>query len=181
MEALDAALSDEFHMVIGESGETERIPESVVERFPERPVGVFVRAGHPLATRNEVTLDQIAQFPLAAPRLPPRAAEVFRTGGKLGRLSDDGRYFLPRIECATTQAVIGAALAPDAVCITLKGLCAGEIGSGTIVELPFHPPWLRVRQAIMYSRGRPLPDAALAFRTAAKVAERMYFSDAATP
>jgi len=176
----DAALGDEFDMVLGESGEIERIPEIIVERFPERPAGVFVRAGHPLANRNEVTLDQIAQFPLAAPRLPPRAAQVFPTAGKLGRLSDDGRYFLPRIECATPRSVIGAALASDAVCIALKGLCAGEIGSGTIVELPFHPPWLHVRQAIMYARGRPLSGAALAFRTAARVAERKYFCEPET-
>ena len=73
--------------------------------------------------------------------------------------------------------MIGVVLESDAVCITLRGMCSEHLASGTLVELPFHPPWLGIRQAIMYARGKPLPEAALAFRNATKVAERNYFGD----
>jgi DNA-binding transcriptional LysR family regulator len=176
----EAALSDEFHMVIGERSEADQVPEIKVEPFPERDAAFFVRAAHPLAPVTEVTLDQIAQFPLASVRLPSRASRVFPTGAKLGRPSEDGRYFFPKFECATPRSMIDVALESEAVCLALRGLCAEQLASGAMVELPLRARWLRIRQGLMYARGRPLSEAAMAFRTAAKVAERNYFSEPVT-
>jgi hypothetical protein len=47
--------------------------------------------------------------------------------------------------------------------------------SGQVLELPFHPPWLRAAQGIMYRRNKPLSPAAMAFRNVARSAERKYF------
>ncbi|MCB1489482.1 MAG: LysR family transcriptional regulator [Bauldia sp.] len=174
----DAVRDGEAHMAIGERIEPEDNPDIVVERLPERDVRFFVRAGHKLDGRNRLTIDEIAEFPLAAPRLPARIRRFLPVGTKLGTMSGDGRFFLPAIESATPRSMIGVVLASDAVCVTLPEMCTEHLKSGALVELPFHPPWLRNQQAIMYARGKPLPDAALAFRSAAKLAERRYFADA---
>ena len=80
----DAALGDEFHLVFGETSDAERAPEIVIERFPERHGGLFVRSGHRLSGRNDITLDTIAAFPLASPGCLAGSA-AFR---RLGQSSD---------------------------------------------------------------------------------------------
>ena len=77
--------------------------------------------------------------------------------------------------------MIDVVLASDAVCMTLGALCSEQLASGAMVELPFHPAWLCIRQGVMHARGRPLSDAAQVFRTAARAAERKYFSATASP
>ena len=176
----DAALSDEFDLAIGELSEAERNAEIATEGFPERDGCIVVRAGHQLAGRNDVTLEEVSQFPLAAPRLPGRIAQVLPPSSKLGHISGDGRYFIPMIECATPRSMIDVVVASNAVCMTLRQLCAEQLKNGAVMELPLHPPWLRVRQGIMYRRGRRLSPAAMAFRAVAKRAESKYFSQRAT-
>jgi DNA-binding transcriptional LysR family regulator len=172
----EAAQSDEFDMAIGETSEAERDPLIAVEPFPEREGSIVVRAGHQLAGRNLVTLEEIAAFPLAGPRLPARLAEVLPKASRLGHISDDGRFFMPVIECATPRSMIDVVAASNAVSMIWREHCAEQLKTGAVVELPFHPPWLRVRQGIMYRRNHPLSPAALLFRTSAKAAERAYFS-----
>lgn len=173
----DAALGDECHLAIGECSEAEQNPNIAVEPFQERRAGFFVRSGHKLDGRNTVSIDQIAGFPLAAPRLPGRVRQFFPGATRLGNPSADGRFFLPAIESATPRSMIDVVMVSDAICIMPPGLCEAQLASGQLVELPFHPPWSCVRQGIMYARGRPLSEAALAFRTFARVAERDYFGD----
>lgn len=89
----DAALGDEFDLAIGEASEAERDPRLAVEHLPERAGSIVVRAGHPLDGRVPVTLEEIAAFPLAGPRLPGRVAQVLPTGSRLGYMSEDGRHY----------------------------------------------------------------------------------------
>ena len=171
----EAAQSEEFDMAIGELSEAERDPLIATEPFPEREGSVVVRAGHQLAGRNHVTLDEIAKLPLAGPRLPARLAEVLPRTGRLGHLSEDGRYFIPVIECATPRSMIDVVAASNAVCMIWPEHCAEQLKTGAVVELPFRPPWLRVRLGIMYRRNHQLSATALLFRNVAKAAERRYF------
>ncbi len=171
----DAALGEEFDLAIGEVSEAERDPRIAVEHLPEREGSIIVRAGHQLDGRSRVTLEEIANFPLAGPRLPGRVAEVLPIGSRLGHMSEDRRHYIPIIECATPRAMIDVVTASDAVCMILREHCADQLMAASVVELPFNPPWLRLRQGIIYRRDRPLSPAALLFRTAARTAERKYF------
>lgn len=176
----DAVLDGECHLAIGECSEAEQNADIVVERFPERQGAAFVRAGHKLAGRNALTIDDFAEFSFAAPRLPGRVSRFLPAGSRLGRQSDDGRFFVPTIESATPRSMIDVVTVSDAVCVMPPGLCDPQLASGQLVELPFHPPWLTIRQGIMSARGRKLADAALAFRRHAMIAERDYFLSHAT-
>lgn len=171
----DAVLDAECHLAIGECSEAEEHPDIVVECFPERQGAAFVRAGHKLLDRSPLTIEDIAEFSFAAPRLPGRVSRFLPASSRLGSLSDDGRFFLPAIESATPRSMIDVVMVSDAVCLMPPGLCEPQLASGQLVELPFHPPWLTVRQGLFSARGRRLPEAALAFRSHAKIAERDYF------
>lgn len=171
----DAVQSGEFDLAVGEMSEADNYPDIATERFPEREGSIIVRAGHPLAGRRLVTLEDVAAFPLAGPRLPARVAQVLPPACALGNLSRDGRFFLPVIECATPSSMIDVVLASDALCMLWPEFCAEKIQSGALAELPLRPPWLRTGQGIMYQRNLPLSPAALRFRFIAKSAERRYF------
>lgn len=171
----DAVQGGEFDLAIGEMSEAGNYPDVVTEPFPEREGSIIVRASHPLAGHRLVTLDDVARFPLAGPRLPARVAQVLPPACALGSLSKDGRFFLPVIECATPSSMIDVVSASDAVCMLWPEFCAEKIRTGVLVELPYRPPWLRTGQGIMYRRNLSLSPAALRFRLIAKSAERRYF------
>ena len=171
----DAVHMGEFDLAMGELSEANKNPDLVKEPFPEREGSIIVRAGHALAGRIEVTIEQIARFPLAGPRLPGRIAQLLPPACAMGALSEDGQFFIPVIECATPRSMIDVVSASNAVCMIWPEYCAEQLKKGEMQELPFHPPWLRVTQGIMYRRNKPLSPAALAFRNVARNAERKYF------
>jgi len=171
----DAVQSGEVDLAIGELSEASKIPELAKEPFPEREGSVIVRADHQLAGLKQVTLEEIARFPLVGPRFPGRIAQMLPSVRGFGSLSEDGRFFIPMIECATPRAIIDVVTASDAVCMIWPEFCANALKSGVLRELPFHPPWLRAGPGIIYRRSKPLSAAAQAFCDAARSAERDYF------
>jgi DNA-binding transcriptional LysR family regulator len=146
-----------------------------VEPFPEREGSIIARAGHQLAGRSHVTLEEIARFPLAGPRMPGRIAQLLPPSCGMGALSENGQFFVPVIECATPRSMIDVVSASNALCMIWPEYCAEQLKSGQLLQLPFHPPWLRAAQGIMYRRNKPLSPAALAFRNVARSVERKYF------
>ena len=171
----DAVHSGEVDLALGELAEAHRNPDIAKEAFPEREGSIIVRSGHQLASGKQVTLEDIARFPLAGPRLPARIAQLLPPACALGSVSEDGHFFIPVIECATPRAMIDVVSASNAVCMIWPEYCSAQLKAGILQELPFHPPWLRVNQGIMYRRNKPLSPAALAFRAVAMSAERKYF------
>ena len=171
----DAVHSGEFDIAIGELSEANKNPDLVKEPFPEREGSFIVRAGHALAGRNQVTLEDIARFPMAGPRVPGRIAQLLPPACAMGSLSEDGQFFIPVIECATPRSMIDVVSASNAFCMIWPEYCPEQLKAGQLLELPLHPPWLRVAQGIMYRRNKPLSPAALAFRNVARAAERKYF------
>jgi DNA-binding transcriptional LysR family regulator len=171
----EAVQGGEVDIAIGELSEANKNPELAKEPFPEREGIVIVRAGHQLAGRKQVTLEDLARFPLAGPRLPGRIAQLLPPVCGLGALSDDRQFFIPVIECATPRAMIEVVASSDALCMIWPEHCDEQLKAGAVVELSFRPPWLRVQQGIMYPSNKPLSPAALKFRTVAKAAERRFF------
>ena len=171
----EAVQSGEVDLAIGELSEANRIPELAKEPFPEREGSIIVRADHQLAGLKQVTLEDVARFPLVGPRLPGRIAQMLPPACRLGSLSEDGRFFIPVIECATPRSMIDVVSASDAVCMIWPEFCADALKSGALCEVAFHPPWLRAGPGIIYRRSKPLSAAAQAFCDAARGAERDYF------
>jgi DNA-binding transcriptional LysR family regulator len=171
----EAVQSGEVDLAIGELSEANKIPELTKELFPEREGSIIVRADHPLADLKQVTLEELARFPLVGPRLPGRIAQLLPPACGFGTLSEDGRFLIPVIECATPRSMLDVVLASDAICMIWPEYCSDALKSGALREMAFHPPWLRVGQGIMYRRAQPLSSAATAFCVAARHAEQAYF------
>ena len=171
----EAVQSGEVDLAIGELSEANKIPELSKEPFPEREGSIIVRANHQLADLKQVTLEEIARFPLVGPRLPGRIAQLLPPVCGFGTLSEDGRFFIPVIECATPGSMIEMVSASDAICMIWPEYCADMLKSGALCEIAFHPAWLRVGQGIIYRRTQPLSAAATAFCAAARRAELDYF------
>ena len=171
----DAVHAGDFDLAVGELSEAIRNPDLICEPFPEREGSFIVNARHPLAHRNEVTLEDIARFPLAGPRLPGRIAQVLPPVCALGALSDDGMFFDPVIECATPRSMVDVVTASNAVCMIWPEFCGDQIKAGILCELPFRPPWVKTNQGIIYRRNKQLTPAALTFRSVAVNEERKYF------
>ena len=171
----EAVKSGEVDLAIGELSEANKIPELAIEPLPKRE-GIFVvRADHQLAGLKQVTLEEIARFPLVGPRLPGRIAQLLPPVCELGAQSADGRFFIPVIECATPRSMIDVVSASDAVCMIWPEFCSEGLQSGALREVAFHPPWLVANRGIMYRRTQPLSSAAVAFCAEARRAEQAYF------
>ncbi len=171
----EAVKSGEVDLAIGELSEANKIPELANEPFPKREGIFIVRADHQLAGLKQVTLEEIARFPLVGARLPGRIAQLLPPVCGFGAQSADGRFFIPVIECATPRSMIDVVSASDAVCMIWPEYCSEGLQSGTLREVAFHPPWLIAHQGIMHRRTQPLSSAAVAFCAEARRAEQAYF------
>jgi DNA-binding transcriptional LysR family regulator len=171
----EAVKSGEVDLAIGELSEANKIPELANEPFPKREGIFIVRADHQLAGLKQVTLEEIARFPLVGPLLPGRIAQLLPPVCGFGAPSEDGRFFIPVIECATPRSMIDVVSASDAVCMIWPEYCSEGLQSGALREVAFHPPWLVAHQGIMYRRTQPLSSAAVAFCAEARRAEQAYF------
>lgn len=171
----EAVKSGEVDLAIGELSEASKIPELANEPLPKRESSIIVRADHPLADLKQLTLEEVARFPLVGARLPGRIAQLLPPVCGFGARSADGRFFIPVIECATPRSMIDVVSASDAVCIIWPEFCSDALQSGALREVAFQPPWLSVHQGVMYRRTQPLSSAAVTFCAEARRAEQAYF------
>jgi DNA-binding transcriptional LysR family regulator len=171
----EAVMSGDVEVSVGELSEAERDPRLATETFRERLGIVVVRQGHPLAGRETVTVDDLARYPLAAPKFPSRMSHFLPTPSAMGSVSDDGRFYVPAIECSIPGSVIEVVASSDAVAMILPEFCRDQLKSKLFVALPFSPPWLVTRQGLIFRRDAPLSDLGARFRMAARIAERNHF------
>ena len=141
----EAVHSGEFDLAIGELSEAEQESGSR-EGALSGTRRQHHRAGRPRACRAQPG-DARGDRALSAWRA--RACQAAspsccRRPARLGHLSEDGRFFIPVIECATPRAMIDVVSASNAVCMIWPEYCAEQLRAGALLELPFHPPWLRV-------------------------------------
>lgn len=180
-ELLDALKEERFDIIIGECSEAERHHEVEIEPLPHRPVSFMVRPTHPLAGRPSVSMAEIANYPNVGPRLPARFFPGLHPKNPMGGISSDGRFFIPKIECSDLRMMLEVAAGSDAVCGSMSRFAADAVRKGLLVELPFHPPWLRTHYGIMRLRGRPLPNVAAIFCKIAVRQEEQFFEPTDRP
>ena len=161
-------------IAVGELQEASEDPDLVVEPLPNRPVCFFCRKGHSLQRLKKVTVRDMGEFPLIAPKLPQRENKFLSEGRTIGQMAEVGQYFEPRIQCQNLYAISRAVAASDAVGIATKAKLLPMVAEGHIAIIPFKATWLRTNYAIMYLRQRTLAPAAVAFRLEARQAERRY-------
>jgi DNA-binding transcriptional LysR family regulator len=166
-------------LAVGEAQDVAEDPEIMVDVLPQRAAHFYCRSGHPLRRSMKPSIPEIGAYPLAGPKLPKRANAFLVDGKEMGRMSECGQYFEPRIECQSLDAVLGIVKASDAVGIATAPKLAPALAAGEIGIIPFEAAWFRTHYAIIHLRDRTLAPAAVAFCAEVREAEARYSAAAA--
>ena len=115
---------------------------------------IFVcRAGHPLLGKKRLSKTDLAAYPLASIRLPPRAA---RFVPELGRLDNDTGELVPAIEIIDPTAAITIVSSSDAIGIAAPVEIEPLLAKGELAYLPYNPAWLKLDYGVVYLKNRML-------------------------
>jgi DNA-binding transcriptional LysR family regulator len=165
----DLVLSRSVDLGIAEISTLDKQRDLQVDPVAQHAVVLFCRRGHPLAGRRRVTKQDLAPYPAATVRLPPRAAGKFP-----GRIRPDKETgdWLPSIEVddlACARAVIANS---DAFGVAAPLQIEPWLRSGEFIALPFQAPWLQLDYGFIYLRKRMLSPAATAFMAQVRLIEQ---------
>lgn len=134
-----------------------------IEFLPEHSVACCCRREHPLAGRQELTLEEILSYPLVGSVFPPVLAPILAKGTAAGRIDEASQNFLPAITVHSLSAARDIALGCDAILPITPGCISRELESGEIVILNFMRPWMKHRYGFITLRGRTPSPATLEF------------------
>lgn len=173
----DALMASEFDVALGEASALEGNPDIVVSRLPRRPGSVICRAGHPLTRLARVGIEDLQRYRLVGPYLARRLGEPFAPDAALGAMSEDSRYFVRAIVCASWNAIREIVARSDVIAFRARAVLRRPKNVGTLVVLPFEAPWLVTDLAIMWRRDRMQHPALKAFRDIARRAEALVMGE----
>lgn len=122
----------------------------------------FCRQHHPLSAFQMVTRDQLIQYPLATPRMPPWAISWFQeivavTG------DDQPSVALPTIRCENYSMLKRMVMNSDCISAALLDTIAQEVSEDRLRVLPTSEFSLKTQAGIVHLRDRTLSPLATAF------------------
>jgi DNA-binding transcriptional LysR family regulator len=156
-------LSGELDIAIAESSILADDARFVVENLPRHRGVFFFRAGHPLASRHDVTLEDIREFPLVANALPTRLMPLMKGRTPAGRLEPFEPEIKPEMRVETLHLARLIAIESDAVGVALASQIARDVASGLLASVDLRLPWMTTNYGIIQLAGRTPPPAAKVF------------------
>jgi len=165
--------SRELDFFVAETSTLHREPDLEVTPLPaDHPVYLVARAGHPLAGRGRVSIEDALEWPLATPgRVPPRLLDPLLAAHRAASKRIATARPLPSIECNSLATVKRVVANSDAVTGTILSCISDELESGRFVLLT-HEPWLHLQYGVTSLRGLPLTSIAQRFLEFTLDAER---------
>jgi DNA-binding transcriptional LysR family regulator len=153
-------LNDELDLVVAESSHAEGDDRLIVEPLPEHRGVLYGRAGHPLAERSDLTVEDVLRYPMVMTTLPKRMLD------SLGKGASTARPGLPEGAAATEFRVETPFLArqivmqSDVLSMALLRQIDSDVALGRLAVLHLHLPWLNTSYGmIRLSRRTPAPAA----------------------
>lgn len=138
-------------------GSDLKAPELESLPLRSRQGHAVARAGHPLAGRADLRVEELLDFPLVfTTRLPPRVL------GKL--LPAGGRQSAPAIRCECLQVAMDVVRTSDAIGFFLEPMVRPSLAAGELILLDFAPDWLHSAYHLIWLRERVISPAAAMFR-----------------
>lgn len=139
-------------------------PDLATEAIRGSLLRFFCRAGHPLARRASVGLDDLLEFPWVGPTAPARIRQFLPDIEKpFGFFSKTKDRFQPRIVVDTTSAAKDIVIGSDALAVAPNVMIEREIVAGLCVALPVELSWMRLNYGFVWKRGRTHSPATSAF------------------
>jgi len=160
---IQRVLVGEIDMAIAELSLAIDDARLIVEPLPVHQARFFCRAGHRLANVSAPTLDDIRRYPLVAPSLPARLAQLTDSKNSRTPYGLPATVAAPEIRVGTFDLARRIIMESDAVGIALVTQIAGEVALGKLVALPLELPWLKTNFGIIRLANRTPAPAAVAF------------------
>ena len=146
----------EVDLALAEASTVAEKPD--LEVIPLEPVqGRFaVRAGHPLAGRGRLSMEEILAFPLVfTGRLPPRILEpLVAAATRIGEGGDGPAPAVPAVDAPSLSVIVDVVAGSDAVGPVTPTIARPAVEAGRLVLLDAELPWLRTAFAILLPRER---------------------------
>jgi len=156
-------LQGELDLAVVELSTIERDSKLVTEPLPGHPAVFVCRVGHPLSSEEDPTLERVLEFPLVAPKLPPRVGAMFHRLAKAWAIDPDTGDFLPPIKADTFSLARAVLLTSDAIAIVPLGMLDAATHDGRIAALKLRVPWLKSAYGFAYPTDSPLSAACRTF------------------
>lgn len=156
-------LFGEIDMAIAEISLAVDDARLIVEPLPIHQARFFCRTGHRLADGSVPTLDDVRRYPLVAPSLPARLAQLTDLRNTRTPYGLPTTVAAPEIRVGTFDLARRIIMESDAVGIALVSQVAGEAALGKLVALPLELPWLKTNFGIIRLANRTPAPAAVAF------------------
>jgi len=161
-----AVTAGRLEFAIADTTSAERHPTRLaIEPVAEHRVFFFVREGHPLTTRSDLSLETILVFPLAASRIPQRVAVHVSKSMPHAKLDRDTGDLSPNLMLDSFSVAKAAVLPGDAVGLAPLTAIEAELRSGKVALVPYDAPWLHLSYGLFYLRKQSLSRAAQLFVT----------------
>ena len=133
------------------------------EPLPRHQIFLFCRAGHPLAGRESLTVDEVRSFPLVGTSLPPYLGELAARDKRGLRSTLPEGTTASEIRVDTFALVLPVVLQSDAIGGAAPSQIRGPLERGEVVLFPLELPWLQTKYGIIRLADRTPSPAATAF------------------
>ena len=170
--AVGHVLDGAVDLGFAEAGEAGQNPDLQIEPIRNSPLFFFCAAGHPLAGKERLALEDILDYPWVGPTLPGRMSAGLPATDKPFAVVDrmQGRVN-PRALVGSFSAIKHIVLAGHALGAAISSQISRELSEGLCVRLPIATPWLNLNYGFITKRGRSLSPAAKAFMDIAREIE----------
>ena len=163
-DAVEEVVDGEIDLALAELSATPSSLDIDIEPVRSSQMIFFCAAGHPLAQKRTILLEDLLDFPWAGPDLPSRMGEALPKGARpfavfnkeFGRLQP--RALIGSFADAKQIVLNGAALS-----VAIPSQIERELKERLCVQLPIDLPWMTLNYGFVYKRGRRLSPAALAY------------------
>jgi len=165
--------SRELDFFVAEASTLGREPDlEVMPLSAEHPAYLVARAGHPLAGRGSVSIEDALEWPFATPgRVPPRLLQPLLSAHRAASKRIAIARPLPSIDCNSLATVKRVVANSDAITGTILSCISSELESGRFVLLT-REPWLHLQYGVTSLKGLPLSGIAQRFLEFTLDAER---------
>ena len=169
-----AVLAGRLEFAIADTTSAERHPTRLaIEPVAEHRVFFFVRQGHPLTSKTDLSLDTILVFPMAGPRLPQRIAVHLTKALPHPKVDRETGDLSPSLAVDSFSVARSAVLAGDAIGLAPLATIESDLKSGKLALVPYEAPWLHLSYGLFYPRKNSLSRVAQLFVTQLRQVETM--------
>jgi DNA-binding transcriptional LysR family regulator len=153
----------------GEIGHLINAPGLRVEPIGRHQMLFFCRTGHPLLTRDAVSVEDLDAYPFAGVPIPERVAHLFPRNCHVDEVTED---LIPPILLEDLTAVRTVVARTDAIGLASPLQIEPWLRSGELATVPLRASWLRLDYGFIFLTSRSLSPATEAFTALVRQIER---------